>query len=219
MPNIYITRSFIKSTDQSIIKSIVKKHFQKGKMLEGFPILPTDVITNSGKIEISKNEIAFSNFCGWHIHEPMQLSIAKLLPVGATFTVTGFDWDDYPTKTGGDVLIFSCGPKAKLKKSKQFNSRLICKKFFPIIYKELERRLQDEKLCDNAHKLFKKVYPKAELKTIDYEYFYITMQKQQKGNININVFSELDKKTKKEMTDTAQKILAKLFGKKKVYLK
>ena len=63
--------------------------------------------------------------------------MARKLPKGTILLVIGFDMDDYPDPTGGQILEIE-GNTGKKIRSEQYPSQWIAKYHFPLLFEELE---------------------------------------------------------------------------------
>jgi hypothetical protein len=72
------------------------------------------------------------------------------MPRGSVVTVVGFDMDDYPKKSGGAILMVE-GGTGKQRYFERYPSRRIAKKYFPLLFQELEQQLQEQEEETRQH--------------------------------------------------------------------
>ncbi len=152
MPNIFVQRYFILGK-HNIIDQIMKKHFyiaESGQFPYCQGSLPTwlsqclmeedpleNQIVNSGNFVREKNKIIFSSYMGFDMHKDLIIEMARKLPKTTILLVIGFDMDDYPNLTGGQILELE-GQTGYQIRDCTYPSELISQYHFPFLFKQLE---------------------------------------------------------------------------------
>lgn len=151
MPNIFVQRYFIFGKP-TIIDQIMKKYFYIADqkqfpyfhgngplwlsqgLMEEDPLI--NQIANSGDFVRQKNHIAFSSYMGLDMHPELIEEMARQLPKGTIVLVIGFDMDDYPNPTGGQILEVEGGTGRRIQ-YQTYPSEWIARYHFPVLYQEL----------------------------------------------------------------------------------
>ena len=152
MPNIFVQRYVILG-NRKIIDRVMKDHFyianqknfpyrqgslpmwlSKG-LMDDDPML--EQIVNSGDFVREKDKISFSSYMGYDMHYHLIENMARKLPKGTILLVIGFDMDDFPSATGGQIAEIE-GYTGRQIRYETYPSQWIAKHHFPLLFNQLE---------------------------------------------------------------------------------